>query len=245
MSRAEKDVRRPRRGSSLPGLLARALVFLALAAGLVLVLWASTVEELVRGPAQTERSWIAGQVFEGRQLGQSAKLRLEYLAAIRVWLLPPLAPGEGRLALQVRLAEPGAELGTVETAVADLSSSGPTTFWLPSLRARGYGIYDLVGVQLLLDARDVSRAEAASLAAGPNIYRDGALLIDGRPLPRADMAFETLYRTTLADRVLPISRIAAGRPGLLGWPPLYALVAYALLVACTLFLWRLFRLTRG
>jgi len=43
-------------------------------------------------------------------------------------------------------------------------------------------------------------------------------------------AFLPRYQVRIFDLILPISRIAAGRPGLVGWPPLYALLAYGFIV---------------
>ena len=54
-----------------------------------------------------------------------------------------------------------------------------------------------------------------------------------------DLAFELLYRSSWFDRALPITQIARSRPGIFGWPPLYALLVYAMLVVLGLFLRRL------
>lgn len=43
-------------------------------------------------------------------------------------------------------------------------------------------------------------------------------------------AFVPLYQTRQLDRVWPISKMAAARPGVFGWPPFYAILAYAFLV---------------
>ncbi|HEX9440159.1 MAG TPA: hypothetical protein VF909_10770, partial [Roseiflexaceae bacterium] len=69
----------------------------------------------------------------------------------------------------------------------------------------------------------------------------GLMVRDGQQIPRSDLAFETLYRARLLDRVFPITTIAYGRPGIFGWPPLYALLVYGALVVVGRFAYRVLR----
>ncbi|MEM8529976.1 MAG: hypothetical protein AAGF95_03985 [Chloroflexota bacterium] len=56
------------------------------------------------------------------------------------------------------------------------------------------------------------------------------LIHDGVQIARADLAFDVLYETRWMDRFLPITNIAQSRPGIFGWPPLYALLTYTLII---------------
>ena len=90
-------------------------------------------------------------------------------------------------------------------------------------------------VELNVAAPQLGPEQALTLAGGPNRYSNGPLIIDGAQDPSQDLTFVLLYRGTALDPVLPISHMAANRSGLLGWPPLYALLAW-LVVWCALVL---------
>lgn len=66
----------------------------------------------------------------------------------------------------------------------------------------------------------------------------GALLQDGVPVRSSDLVLQLRQRKPGIDRYLPVSRWAAGKPGLPGWKPLYLLLP-CLYLACAAVLLRL------
>ncbi len=92
-----------------------------------------------------------------------------------------------------------------------------------------------------LEAPDLPPEAWITVMAGPDTYADGELFADGKARPAADLAFQPVYRSRWLDALLPISRVAHGKPGLLGWPQLYVLLVYifcALLVYVFVLLWK-------
>ncbi|NNJ13437.1 hypothetical protein EKD04_024225 [Chloroflexales bacterium ZM16-3] len=63
-----------------------------------------------------------------------------------------------------------------------------------------------------------------------NALRQGEIAIDGRAEPSWDLVIVPIYERRWADRIWPISAMARGKPGLLGWPPLYPLLGYLYLL---------------
>jgi hypothetical protein len=76
-------------------------------------------------------------------------------------------------------------------------------------------------------------------------YAGGEFFKGNTSVPAIDLAFEPIYRRRWIDSMLPISRMAHGKPNILGWPPFYALLAYTCLLALTFMLTRLWHATHG
>lgn len=224
--------------------IARLLTIVALLVGPALALWLASIDDPRAGGGQAERSWVAGYLDDDHRFGQFAALRLEGLTGIRLWLPRPVSPGPGALILRLRTPGDSADLATAQLLVAALPAHGPATFRFAAIHGAVPPGDRPVPVILALEARGVDRASAVSVMAGPNNYGGGLLLRDGREIPRVDLAFEPLYAASWFDRLLPITRLARSRPGIFGWPPLYALLAYALLLILGWFLGRLVRATR-
>jgi hypothetical protein len=72
----------------------------------------------------------------------------------------------------------------------------------------------------------------------------GGLRVGEEPLPQTGITLQPGYEYRILDLVWPISALAAGRSGLFGWPPFYALLAYSVLVGLIVSGWRLGRLWR-
>ncbi len=221
-------------GRAARGWLPHALLAALLLAGFGTTLALATTSRLAPGAAQATRNWPAGPLSDGHTYGQTLRVRPEGLSAVRFWLVPPRAP-QGQIALLVRLPERDLTLPPVELPAAAIGRDGALTFPLPPLPPDPARPAAPVALKLTLEPRGIPRDAAPVVVAGPDAYPDGTLLRDGRPVRAADLAFAALYRSTGFDPLLPISRIAAGRPGLLGWPPLYALAAYAVVAALALF----------
>jgi hypothetical protein len=223
----------------MPRSLARPLIYTTLLIGLGLVLGAASISAPAAGARQDMRTWVAGYVYGDHAFGQIVQPAHRDLVGVRLWLPRPVAPGTGTLILTVHPISGGEALAMARIAVADLPSRGPATFRfdpVPLDRAEG-GLP--APLMLTLKGEGIDRSSAVSVMAGPNRYSNGALVRDGLLIPRADLAFELLYRASWFDRILPITQIARSRPGIFAWPPLYALLAYGLLVTLGRFLSRL------
>lgn len=81
-------------------------------------------------------------------------------------------------------------------------------------------------INIVLEGRGVF-VQATSVDRVPG----GALTVNGRELPSNDLLFQLTSGDRGIDRYLPVSEIAAGKPGLLAWPHAVLLLAYAYLLA--------------
>jgi hypothetical protein len=218
----------------------RTIAWLAISTALLvgpgLILWLTALDDPQAGAGQTVRNWPAGQLEDQHQFAQRALLRLDGLVGVRLWLVRPVMPGAGRIVLHLRPAAGGTNLAEGQLAVSALTVRGPSVFRFTAIRTDPLAADRAVPIELLLETHGVDRASAVSVMAGPDQYKDGALLRDGREISRADLAFEPLYQASWFDRILPVTRIARARPGVFGWPPLYALLLWAVLCSCGWFM---------
>jgi hypothetical protein len=197
--------------------------------GTAMSIWLALLDDPLVGSGQADRSWVAGYLYDGHQFGQIVEPVRHDLVGVRLWLPRPTNPGAGTVILHIQAVDSSAELATAELAVAELAASGPTTFRFAPVPMDRLTTTKPVPLKLLLETRAVDRAGAVSVLAGPNGYSNGMLLRDDMGLPRADLAFEPLYQSRWLDRLLPVTQMARSRPGLLGWPPLYALLLWVVL----------------
>jgi hypothetical protein len=206
--------------------------------------WSLAAQHETRiGPAQEERNWVVGYLHDGHTFGQILRVRLEGLTGIDLWLPKPVAPGPGVVILELRRLADQRVVATSEVPVAALAARGPTTFAFAAVETDRLAARDPVPLALVLRTRSVNRDSAISVMAGGNRYGGGAILLGENLVPGADLSFRARYQASVIDRVLPITQIAYARPGIFGWPPLYALLAYGLLVSLTLFFIALVRAT--
>jgi hypothetical protein len=223
-------------------LITRFLIPLAPLIGLVLVLWLAALDAPRVADGQPNRSWVAGYLDDQHSFSQFVNLPPEGLAGVRLWLPRPVTPGTGELIVHVRSADSGPDRATARIAVAALAQHGPTDFRFAALQADPLHEQPITPLLLVIDTQGVDRTSAVSVIAGPNRYSNGLLIRDGQALPRADLAFEPLYTARWLDRLLPITQIARHRPGIFGWPPLYGLLAYVMLLTLGWLLSRFVRL---
>jgi hypothetical protein len=206
--------------------------------------WALATQYETRiGPAQEERNWVVGYLHDGHSFGQIMRLRLEGLTGIDLWLQQPVTPGSGAVTIELRRLADQQVVATSEIPVAALAARGPTTFTFAVVETDRRAARDPVPLALILRTHEVNRDSAVSVMAGGNRYGGGAILLGENLVPGADLFFRARYQARVIDRVLPITQIAYARPGIFGWPPLYALLAYGLLVGLTLFFIALVRAT--
>ena len=218
----------------------RTIVVLAISTMLLvgpgLILWLTALDDPQAGVGQTVRNWPAGQLDDQHQFGQRALLRLDDLVGVRLWLVRPTTPGAGTIVLHLRPAAGGIDLAEGQLAVSALTLRGPSVFRFAAIGADPRAANQATPIELILETHGVDRASAVSVMAGPDGYQNGTLLRDGREIALADLAFEPLYQASWFDRILPVTRIAQSRPGLFGWPPLYALLLWAALCSCGWFM---------
>ncbi len=198
--------------------------------GLAVVLLISTRTTTVVGAGPAQRNLVLGKLDQQHSFGQVFVAEQLYLSGIRVLLVPP--PGERDDLVTLRLGVVAAglpDLAVVSLPVHALARQGMTTFAFEPLHLRMTPHSVTTTLQLTLEAPTLPPAYGITVIAGADSYAGGHLLVNGVARTQFDLAFQLLYQQRWLDQVLPISRLAEGRPGLLGWPPFYALLVYGYL----------------
>ncbi len=85
-------------------------------------------------------------------------------------------------------------------------------------------------LKLILNIPELQPDTGPIFTARENHQTQESLTLDGRILPNRTLVVTPIYQRRWADSLWPISAMARGKPGLLGWPPLYALLAYTYLL---------------
>ncbi len=198
--------------------------------GLVVVLLISTQTTTVVGTGPAQRNLVLGKLDQQHSFGQVFVAEQLYLSGIRVLLVPPPGEREDLVTLRLRVYTEGLpDLAVVSLPVHALARQGMTTFAFEPLRLRMTPHPVTTTLQLTLEAPTLPPAYGITVIAGADSYAGGHLLVNGVARTQFDLAFQPLYQQRWLDRLLPISRLAEGRPGLLGWPPFYALLVYGYL----------------
>lgn len=218
-----------------------AVALLALIGGAVLLVLATRLDEQP-GSGQVLRSYVAGYLDDGHSIGQAMRLPLENLTGVQLWLVRPANPGGGTIFVTLQDSTTGEVFARPQIAVRDLPPDSPVAFDFPTVRVPSLDYGRASRVELVLTTTGVDRSSAVSVMAGPNRYSNGLLLKGDRQFPRVDLAFRPLYERRLLDRYLPVTRMAAGRQGMFGWPPLYALLLWLAVLACAWLLVLAYRL---
>lgn len=152
------------------------------------------------------------------------------LNGLRLWLEQP-APGGAQLSVTISSAATPS-LALIETTLP-LDALGPdgaldVRFEPLTIRATPQVLTTTLYVQLA----------AQGISEGQSVLLRGAVEGDAT----RSIAFTPWYQTRPFDALWPISSMADGRPGILGWPPLYALVAFGVLWMLTRILWLVLQL---
>ena len=215
---------------AIMGLLYRSLFFLTILGGAVLTWWVATLNDNQVQTQQLERNWPATTLYDQHQTAQLMRFEPTDVVGIRLWLFNHADNPEGTVFVRLRPLGQDEDIAVAQRPVTELSPKGATSFYFTPLQSE-----ILIGdptevIELRIETEGVSALQAISVIGGGNRYGQGVLIHDGVQIARADLAFDVLYETRWMDRILPITNIARSRPGIFGWPPLYALLAYSLIV---------------
>lgn len=190
------------------------LVVVALAVG--------SLPREVPGAAPRERNWVFGRLDNSTTFGQEFIIEQPGLSAFQVLLFAPRELGATPVTLTLFLADvPDFELASVTVPASELASDGFSEFRLPPLLA---GLPASTALYAQLAVAALPAGTAITVIAGPDTYPHGDLWRNGAEVDRADLAFQPVYRQYLIEPLLPISHLAAGKPGLPGMPLFYTLV---------------------
>ncbi|MEI6775457.1 MAG: hypothetical protein WCK70_01000 [Chloroflexales bacterium] len=135
-----------------------------------------------------------------------------------------------RIPLHLRYAD-GPPIDLVsENLSVQAATNGVIAIRFPPLMA----VHDLrvptTTLTFILDIPQVQPNTGLTFTARENHQTPDTLTIDGRVLTNRELVFAPIYQHRWADSLWPISAMARGKPGVLGWPPLYALLAYIYLI---------------
>jgi hypothetical protein len=206
-------------------------------AGLLLVLLLSSLTTDQAGRAPIQRAWVYGQLNQAHTFGQTFVVERDALVAVRVLLFAGPTNRDDPITLRLHYAGSDLpDLARVTLPLRTLDRHVMTTFAIPALTQDLPPQTLTTTLRLDLEAPTLEPSDWAIVMAGPDTYPDGELFVDGKARPVADLAFQPIYRRRWFDMLLPISRMAHGKPGPLGWPQLYVLLAY---IFCLALAWAL------
>jgi hypothetical protein len=86
-------------------------------------------------------------------------------------------------------------------------------------------------LRLTLTIPKIPASTGPTITIRENPLSQGGIAVDGRADHHQDLVIAPIYQRRWADSLWPISAMARDKPGLLGWPPLYPLLAYIYIVA--------------
>jgi hypothetical protein len=215
--------------------------------GFLIVLIGSSITFEVSGQGALAGNQEIGPLYRNHSFGQTFVAEYSQLTAIRVRLLPVSPERSEPVTLRLRhLAAGTPDLVVVSMPIHAIVPADMTTFSFPPLSLES-GITTITPtLEFFLETPTLAPAEGVRVIAGPDTYPHGVLLVNGEQREELDLAFQPVYLRRWIDVLLPVSHMAAGKPGILGWPPFYALLVYGygyLLLLGLLKIWRMIRQT--
>lgn len=179
------------------------------------------------GEAPRERNWVFARLDRDHSIRQTFISTRRDLYAVRVLLFAPPTAQETTVMLRIRYfgADATENLVQVGKPLRELSRQSFTTFTFAPMTPRGTPHTITATLELVLEAPALAPEDAIQVITGPDSYSDGQLFINEREFGYADLAFQPVYRSYLLNNILPLTALAEGKPGLLGWPPSYAILA--------------------
>jgi hypothetical protein len=217
---------------------------LALAGALLIVALSTIVTD--EGGMLMEASGDQPLTMGGiRTVGQSMAIAQPELSGVAM-RIPTLGQGSQALSLTVRLryaAGPPIDLVRQSVSLGAVAGGVLTVRWAPISPARN-PLTATENLNLILDFPKLPPGTGPSFVVRENLQGRGGLTIDGTVIADRDLVVAPIFQRRWADTIWPISAMAAGKPGPLGWPPLYPLLAYLYLVALVSGLAALWQLKR-
>lgn len=181
------------------------------------------------GPHQLTQDRVVGVVAGEQTVGQLVRIDPAQIMGIRLWFSFPTGRPSGTLVVRLYSYEHQRDIASANLPIDRIATGGATDIFFTQIDQLNWPADQPLTVELRISAPTVASNQAIALAGGPNRYANGPLIIDGNQDPGQDLTFALLYSGSALDSLLPISHIAAGRTGLLGWSPLYALLAWLMI----------------
>ncbi|NTW01114.1 MAG: hypothetical protein HGA19_07340 [Oscillochloris sp.] len=197
---------------------------------LVLVLLSSITS--IEGSADTPRD--AGQAISlqhVQSITQTFTTTQPNLIGLRIGLRAGEASNAGlTIPLRLRYAHgPPIDLVQVDLVIRSREDGELTISFPQTIASRNPHVFTET-LQLVLDIPDTPASAGTVIATRKNPLAHGGLSIDEVSQPKLDLAITPLYQHRWIDSLWPISAMAIGKPGLLGWPPIYVFLAYSYLI---------------
>lgn len=204
-----------------------ALLFL----GLALVFWAARAEGVSIGPSQLDSTQASWQVYDGSTIGQVLRIEPARLVGLRLWLGSTTEHVNGMLSAQLYSFEHKRDVAAATVPLNTLRAEQAFDIRFSKIDVENWPADVPLTVELRVSTEGVPESAPITFYGSNNRYANGSVVLDGEQRPSNDLAFATLYPGTWLDRFLPITTIAAFRPGIFGWPPLYGMLAWLVLWA--------------
>lgn len=194
----------------------------ALLSAALVGVWANVPLPLQTVAVQDQRVRAAALVYGDQSVSQVVAVPRSGLSAIAFWLLNHQRDAPGTITLRVTTPEqPADTLALVSLPFAALPTQQPVRFDLPTFTQAATPV-----LVFTLQSTDLDRAHALSVLGGDNTYGQGLMLVNGTMRPAEDLAFRAFVGERQGDTILPLSRMAQGRPGLFGQPAFYATIVW-------------------
>jgi hypothetical protein len=210
-------------------------------AGLLIVFGASIWTYEQQGPPLADPERPVATLSANQSIRQQLALDTFYLQGFMLAVDPLVADSPLTLTLRLQVAESGLPVLRVASQA-----------WQPQIGEQELSLrfeplrqpldpFTTTGqLELQLELAGPANARVELLGGSLDPAR-GELYQNGETLAAVGLALRPSYQRRLLDPIWPVSAMAAGRSGILGWPPLYALLAYAVLwmfCASCIRLWR-------
>ena len=181
------------------------------------------------GPHQLERDRVSWVVFDEHTIGQVFRIDPAQMVGLRLWFTFPSGQTNGRVTARLRSYEHNRDIASTTVPITAIVADGATDLRFGRVDVTNWPSSEPLTVELIVSTEGVPEEHAIGLLGGLNRYSNGPLVIDGDQYPAEDLSFAALYQGSMFDMLLPITHLAAGRPGIFGWPPLYALLTWLMI----------------
>jgi hypothetical protein len=154
------------------------------------------------------------------------------LVGVAIPLMPAAQGGADlRIAVHIRYADGSPDDLVSENLPVQSAEAGVLTIRFAPTSIVSDPRMPTTTLKLILDIPTLPPGTGPTIRVRANSLAQGALTIDEHTESGRDLVITPIYQRRWVDSVWPISAMARGKPGLLGWPPFYALLAYVYLLA--------------